>query len=317
MKLRPTIPFLLAAAVFFAACTTDRPAPPASALSGRTLKPVVAVTDFENKAGFTGKWKLGEGMAELLITQLMEREDVIVLERQHLQDVIGEILLQGKELFRPEGKVKKGRLKNARYLIRGSVTDFTVGADASGWFNSPSVSIWGGGNRARVTINAYITDVESGEIIDSVEADGKVSRFALGGNVDYKAVAFGGRAFFNTPLGRATKEALREAADELVGSIPIEYWQARIAEAGPDRVILNGGADVGLEPGDQFAVRGEGRVVTDPVTGDVIDRRAGPVIGRVEVTAVRPSAAEGVLLEGRARRGDLLEPVPAASPDAL
>ena len=87
--------------------------------AGGIVKPVVAVSDFENLASPPAQWNLGRGMADLLITELLDTEKVTVLERKDLGDVVGEIVLQGKEIFRKEGRVERGRLKNAKYLLRG------------------------------------------------------------------------------------------------------------------------------------------------------------------------------------------------------
>ena len=51
---------------------------------GRTARPVVAVTSFENLANASGRWNLGDGMADLLVTELIDSERVVVLERQNL-----------------------------------------------------------------------------------------------------------------------------------------------------------------------------------------------------------------------------------------
>jgi curli biogenesis system outer membrane secretion channel CsgG len=271
------------------------------------MKPIVAVMDFENRANFTGKWELGDGMADLLTTELLKSKKVTVLERQNLDDVVGEIIRQGKELFRKEGRVERGRLKNARYIIRGVVTDFTVVRDASGWFGLPEVGIKGRSSRSRVALNVRVSDVETGEVISSVRTDASATAGLFGGEVNYKRLSFGGDAFLRTPLGRATESAIRKAVKRIVRDMPTDYWQPRIAEAGPDTVIINGGTNVRLREGDTFIVRGEGRVITDPITGNVIEEMPGREVGRIRLTEVKSTSAHATILEGTARRGYFLE----------
>lgn len=273
------------------------------------MKPVLAVMNFENKAGFSGQWKLGEGMADLLNTDLMRTKKVVVLERQNLDDVVGEIVRQGQELFRKEGRVERGRLKNAQYLVRGTVTDFTVAGDVSGWFSVPVLKGWGRSSRSRVAINLKVSDVTSGEVVSSVKAEGTASAGGFGAQVNYRNVAFGGDAFFRTPLGHATEDAIRVAVKKMLRDIPVQFWQPRVAEAGPDEVIINGGKNVNVREGAVFIVREPGRDVTDPVTGNVIERVAGRVVGRLEVKSVNDTSAHAVLLQGKAQRGDFLEEV--------
>ena len=275
--------------------------------SNRIVRPVVAVSDFENKSGFSGKWKLGDGMAEVMINELLDTDDVVVLERKHLNDVMGEIVRQGHDLFRREGRVQTGRLKNARYLIRGVVSDFHVSGDKSGWFATTRGGFFGRGSSTKVTLNTYLTEVETGQIIASAETSGKAGRIGFGGSMNYHEMTFGGEAFFKSPLGKATRKAMRAAARELLRDLPDSEWIGRVASGGPDLIIINGGANVRMEAGERLLIRGQGRAVTDPVTGDVIQHIPGPVIGKIRVESVKPLSSEAVLLEGRAERGDVLE----------
>lgn len=303
----------LLAALLAAGCATPRPGPrrsvAPSAARRFAMKPVVAVTAFENLAGFSGKWELGDGMADLLIAELLASRRVTVLERRRLEDVVGEIVRQGKGLFRKEGRVESGRLMNARYLVTGAVTDFSVTGDASGWFGGSQAAGKVRRSRSRVALVVRVTDVETGEIISSVKTDASASAGWFGAAVNYAKVAFGGEAFFRTPLGRATESALQKAVRRVLRDLPTEYWQPRIAEAGPDYAIINGGENVRLRPGTVFVVREEGRAVTDPVTGQVIERVPGRDVGKVRVAEVKPASAHAVILEGTAHRGDFLEPV--------
>ncbi|MCX7818806.1 MAG: CsgG/HfaB family protein [Kiritimatiellae bacterium] len=310
----------LTSGIVMTACRTPpyearRPAEPPRHLSARVLRPVVAVTEFENQSCFAGQWKLGGGMADLLITELLNSRRVIVLERQHLDDTLGELLRQGKALFRPEGRASSGRLKNVRYLIRGAITDFTVTGDASGWFRTETTGGRLGGRSARVSLNLRITDVETGEVIASVRADGSARAGFFAATVDYRRLAFGGDAFFQTPLGRATEAAIRDAVARILDQLPTEYWMPRVADLVDGRVVINGGENVGLTPGLEMIAREAPRVVTDPLTGDPLDAFPGRVIGRLRVDEVRPTTSLASPLEGGPfPRGAWLEVVPAAPP---
>jgi hypothetical protein len=156
----------------------------------------LAVTDFENLSGFSGQWNLGGGMADLLVTALMDSRKAIVLERQHIGDVIGELVRQGQGLFRPEGRAPKGRLKNARFLVRGVITDFTVTGDASA----------GTPRRARLACGARrlawpsmsrCTKWRAARWVCSVKTDGTASARRRRARVNYKHIAFGGDVFFS------------------------------------------------------------------------------------------------------------------------
>ncbi len=277
--------------------------------SSRVMKPVVAVTDFENLANAQGQWNLGKGMADVLVTQLLETDRIVVLERKDLKDVLDEIILQGGDLFRQEGKVDRGRLKNAKYLVRGSVTDFTETSQGSGWFGISWLRIFGRGSQARVAINIKVSDVESGEVVASVKAAKSVSAGGAGVEGRYKDVVFGGDAFFRTPLGKATEGAIHSAVRQILHDLPVNYWQPRVAESTGDTVVINGGKNVRVRIGDKFFVREAPRDITDPATGNVIETVPGRVIGKIQVMKVNPASAYAVIDDGVAKRGDFLESV--------
>lgn len=301
-------------AVFFCAsgCATSsgrRGPSPAAGISNVEMKPVVAVMDFENRAGFSGRWELGSGMADMMSTALLDSDRFTLLERQHLDDVVGEILRQGKDLFRKEGRVEQGRLKNAQYLIRGAITDFTVTQDASGWFAYTGAGLLGRSSKARVAIHVRVSDVETGEILVSVAEHATAPAGGMKANVDYKKISFGGDVFFRTPLGKATERAMRKAVRRIMQKMPETYWEPRVAEAEPGMVIINGGRNVRLRTGDEFVVRLAARPVTDPVTGNVIEMIPGRERGRIEVIEVNEKSAYAVISEGDALRGDILEKI--------
>jgi len=291
--------------VSFSGCLSfPRALPP---LPADAIKPVVAVTTFRNETGFSGQWELGRGVPDLLVSELLQTKRVVVVDRQNLPEVVGEINKQGNELFRKEDGVTRGRLKNARYLIRGVITDFTQVGNTTGWFRSSKTEagIWGA--RALVMINLTIIDVESGEVLCSVPAEGSAYASFYWAKFNYKDVSFGGDAFFKTPIGAATREAIQQAVREIMRHLPLTTWRARIAEAAATSVIINGGDNFCVQTNTVFNVRESGRTITDPTTGNIIDYIAGNVVGQVRVTQVRPQAAEGTIVSGKAKRGDFLE----------
>lgn len=307
-RLLPGVSALLAVWAF--GCRTLSPTLPP--LPPNTIKPVAAVTEFENETGFSGQWKLGRGIPDLLVAELMATHRLILVDRKKLGDVLGEISRQGHDLFRKEDSVERGRLKNARFLIRGVITDFTQTGSSSAWFRSSKAAGGISGARALVMINLTVTDVETGEIIASVLADGSAKASGKWASFEYSGITFGGETFFKTPIGKATQEALRKAVYRIVQDIPYSAWKPRLADVAGETVIVNGGDNVGVREGDLFDVREEGRNIIDPATGNTIDTLAGKVAGRIRITAVRAAASDGIVISGQAKRGYFLEKVEAA-----
>lgn len=270
--------------------------------------PRVAVMPFENRSNFSGQWALGSGFADLLTTYLLHTGRLVVLERNDLPDVLDELTLQRSGVVRPEGRAEFQRIKNAEYLIRGVITEFTVTRDTSGWFSKPEGSLWTRGRKARVSLNIKVTDAETGEVMVSVESAGDARSGLFGGDVTYRDLNFGGEAFYRTPLGKATRQAMGKAINEIVKELPRKRWKGRVAHVEAGQVIINGGTNVGVREGQLFEIRGAVQAITDPISGNVLRELPGRVVGRIRIHAVDEQSASGRLIEGVADRGSVVVP---------
>jgi len=270
----------------------------------------VAVASFENRSGFMREWKLGPGMADLLVSELVASRNFVVLERGELDAVVDEIARQRNRLFRSEGRVNEGRLENARYLVRGVITDFSQTSGGSLWVGFRRLFLGGGGYTARVGLALTIIDIETGKIVDSVICAGRARAGSAYGEGMYKGVEFGGDQFFKTPLGIATADAIRRGLRGITKKIPRQYWRPMIADVTSGGIILNGGRDRGLKVNQYYQVRGRGTPVTDPLTGDVLEILPGKVLGIVRVSEVHERIASAETLRGQGfARGQYLERV--------
>lgn len=292
-------------------CQTGRVPP----LPPDAVPPRVAVASFENRSSFEGQWKLGPGMADLLVSELVDSRNFVVLERGSLDKVVDEISRQSNRLFRPEGRVDEGRLDNAHYLIRGVITDFSQSSGGSFWLGLRHLFIGSGGYTARVGLTLTIVDIESGRIVDSVQCAGKAKAGDAFAKGSYKGIQFGGRSFFQTPLGIATAAAIRQGLHGIVKKMPRITWTPMIAEVDGSRIVLNGGRERGLQAGAVYQVRGKGTPVTDPLTGDVLDIMPGPIVGTVRIMEMRDQVSVAELVSGHGfARGQTLERPLALSP---
>ena len=271
----------------FAGCTArptvSLPDPPPQ----DAMPPVVAVSRFENRSSFSGQWALGDGMAELLVSDLVSSDHFVVVERRRLEQLLGEIDAQASEYFREAKKARRGRLKNVEYFIRGVVTGFTQvsasdlrvsGADAAGGYGS---------HTARVALTLTVIEVETGQIVTSISTAGLAKAHAAYGEGRYKGIRFGGDVFFQTPLGVATRNAIRKALRTLVKRLEKQRWRPHIARVRPDRLIVAGGTRHGQRVGMELAALAPAERITDPATGDPIGRLPGEMVGRVRIVEVR------------------------------
>jgi curli biogenesis system outer membrane secretion channel CsgG len=274
------------------------------------LPPVVAVCSFDNRSGFQGQWTLGSGMADLLVSELVSSKNFIVVERGQLNSVVGEIDMQKDKHFRTEGRVEDGRLKGARYLVRGVINDFSQTGGGAISVALRTILFGGRGYKAKVALTLTIVDVETGQILDAVQCSASACASSAYASTTYKNVAFGGEMFFKTPLGSATANAIRKGVNIIIAKVPPNKWEPMIAEVeNSGRIILNGGSGRDFKTGVLQDVREHGRIVTDPGTGDVLTVLPGPTVGTIRITQVDEKISFAQPVKGtNFKRGQLLVP---------
>ena len=271
-------------------------------------KPALAVITFENRSNAPLNWKLGESVAELLSDSLYRTGQFRVLEREHLDAVMKEQQLQNTGITRAERKVPANRLKNARYLVKGSITEFANVNQSGLDLGVGSLRIGGGGMHAVVSIALKVTEVESGEILFSQVVTGKTYIGETAAATNYKNVTFGGTHFFQTPLGEALREALDGGVSSISEVLGHRLWQPTIASVDGRTIMLSGGKDRKMKIGSRWHVRKGGEMVRDPETGDLLGRSVGDVVGTLLVLEVADRYSVASILDGNAfERGQKLE----------
>ncbi len=266
---------------------------------------IAAFTDNEpnlpqlNAAGMNGIAPLIE---EQLVTELVRTGRVTVLERKQLKKVAGEVDLgQGEmaEYFAKSEKIEKGKFLMAQAMFAGAVTEFEP--DAEGMHAGVMVSGVGASasaNRARVGIEMRLIDTETGKVIEATHAEGTALRVEGEVGIPYIGLQIGAGAFYKTPLGRATREAIDKAIDFILAKLGPIPWEAPIVSVeSPSRVILRGGNDINLQPNDVFDVIVRSREVVDPETGDHLSWVEVPW-GRIKIIEVQPELSIGEMQDG-------------------
>jgi TolB-like protein len=95
---------------------------PATAAAQNAARPVVAVFNFDNNSiggGAASYDGIGKGMAEFLITDLARNANVVVVDRERIQQILQEQNLIKQGAVDPETAVRVGRLVGAQYAILG------------------------------------------------------------------------------------------------------------------------------------------------------------------------------------------------------
>ena len=201
-------------------------------------RPTVALLDFDFgsvQRWWEGNQDIGQGIADMLVDELVNDGSFRVIERKRLQALLAEQNLSNSDRAEPNAKTVAsiGKLLGVKYLIVGSVTKFGTednsksvsgGGFGAGRFGLGRVGTKSG--KANVAITARIIDVTTGEIMASArgEATSKRSGFLLGGggggggSGGGGGISFGSSDFRSTILGEATEGAVKDAATKLVAA---------------------------------------------------------------------------------------------------
>lgn len=263
----------------------------------RYVRPVVAVESFENRAPFPLRWDLGDGMADILTASLTKADRFDVVSRAELGAIFDELDLQQDPRFREEGRVAQGRLKNARYLVRGTVVDFTHTSGGGLHFMRGLMRGRTKGYVALVTLTLAVIDLETREVL-SGSFEGRAWAAEASLEATYRDISFGGKAFYRTPLGHATEEAIWKALHWMVEQVAAKEWHPLIAKVEESQVFLNGGSDRGMIVGEELEVREPGEPIIDPATGDILGHADERVVGRLRVTDVKERFAVAEIIDG-------------------
>lgn len=270
----------------------------------------VAILNFEVKAP-GAEDKIGSSMAEMLITALQNTDKYIVLEResQSFKDMLKEQDLGKDGRIKPETAAKFGEILGAQVLIKGVVTEFCqyetikgIGVFVKG------LTLGGGGIiTAHVAVDIRMFDASTGEIIESHRTEQKANTVIMTGGVKIGDVVIGGLDFHKTPLGKATRLAIEDMVDFIVGKLKAKSWEGRIVTVKDDNVIINAGSDIGIKIGDRMEVWTIGEELIDPATGLSLGIEEGQKIGTIEVIEVKEKYAVAKITTGTGfKRNDIV-----------
>ena len=263
------------------------------------VRPTVAVMKFENRSGFPMQWDLGGGMKDVLVDRLMRSGRYRVIERPEIDSVVRELRFQHSGATRSQQRAALGRLKNVKYLIKGTITDFGHVANTTGFLNLDRLGLFHAGNLAVMGMTMYVVDVESGEVICSESLTESVRASNTKVQAAYQGIAFGGSLFYRTPLGKATGRVIDRAVRRVSQSIASRPWEPKIALVRADSVVINGGRDRRVRENLRYEVLERGEAITDPDTGDVLGYQAGRVVGTVAVEDVQPLYSVARITQGQ------------------
>ena len=224
----------LAAFTFVCSSVVGLAAAPGAAQSTR---PTVAVLNFEYgtvQRWWSGNQDIGEGIADMIVDELVNDGSYRVIERKRLDAILAEQNFSNSERADPSAKTlaQIGKALGVKYLIVGSITKFGTEQSSKSFGGGGYGSAFGLGSvgtskgKANVAITARMIDTSTGEIMASAKGEGTSKRSGLllggagggGGGGGGGHIAFGASDFRDTILGEATEAAVKMTSDKLVAA---------------------------------------------------------------------------------------------------
>ena len=268
---------------------------------------------------------VGRGIADMLVTALVNDGTYSVIEREMLDRILDEQDFSNSSRANASSAAQIGRVLGVDAIITGSITQFGSDTDSTGLGGvGRAARRFGFGGfrqsetKAIVAIDARIVNVDTAEILAVAQSNGESSRTSttiLGGGGSWGGcgaggVNFGSSDFQETILGEAVRLATDELSAELVaGSDRIVLRrvlvEGLVAAADDDIVILNVGSNAGVRVGDRMSIERVTREIRDPVTNEIL-RRLSTEVGMIELFDVDAVSSIGrIVIGGGFQVGDV------------
>lgn len=277
-------------------------------------KQVVAVLPFDNRVkDVPENWNLGGGLAEILITELLESDRFLLVERDSIQDIVKEQELGMSGLVRSETAASAGGLAGAQFMIKGAITEFN--AEAGGGGLSISFREAEAGTKSRtayVGIDVRIVDNLTGQIHASYHASATARSTGLSLAAAFQGsdnVKIGASTFYSTALGQATRDAVQQVVEFILEESAHIPWQGSVIQTRGSSVYVNRGASANVREGDVFEVFSKGEPLIDPETGFNLGSEE-EYLCNITITRLMPKFSTGRMSQDcrgqQINRGDLV-----------
>lgn len=272
-------------------------------------KKIIAASSFTSSAGIDAG--AGEGLTAMLSDELMRTGRYIVVERSQLDAILTEQDLGAEGRTNPQTAAKIGEMLGASILVMGTVTQFEQkAASAGGGVGVPipgvgAVAIGGKKQTGYVKINLRLVDTTTGQILDSITADGTFTGKAGGGAAYIKGFAVAGSKERNEPVGQAAEDAIKKAVAFIENNMANVPFSARVAEVDGGNVYINAGSTRNVQVGMTLHASTVVKEIKDPDTGIILDSIRENT-GTIEVVSVKENLSICKIVSGTITNGQVV-----------
>lgn len=277
--------------------TYDGDTPQSSRYQG--VKHAVAVKEFTH-SGHKNWWEVPRNMTIMLQSALEDTGRFTLVEREKLDIVMNEQDLASSGRASKSRMARTGKLRTARFLATGEVTEIEMNeSGTNGAVHIGGISVGALKKNATVTVIAKLIDMTTGEVVVEKRVVGRARSNKV--NVGISGRGLGGKvgSFNNTPIGEATQDCIIQIANYFAEAAEQAPVTGNVVLVKSGRVIINRGARHNFKPGMILDVKTEGEELTDPVTGEILERVPGQTVARVRVVKVSEKVSYCEVLQAR------------------
>ncbi len=227
------------------------------------LKRTISVPPFTARVkGLQEAEPLGQWLAELVAAELTRSERYFVVDLE--PDLVGS---EPSATEGDDSSIMGESELTAQYILEGSITEFNAKAGGGGLTLGYFFVEAGSTNRiAHVGLDIKIVNASTGEVHGTWQtvatANSSITEAGL-----LLGDAFTISSFANSPIGKATQQAIIDANHYIVnksGSLP---WQASLLLVTQEKIYINRGQNTGLRQGDRLQVFSNADSLIDAETG--------------------------------------------------
>ncbi|UCE08019.1 MAG: hypothetical protein JSW07_08320 [bacterium] len=273
----------------------------------------VAVFDFEDKTEHRWRWwtgqPVGQGMADMLTTELVKSGKYQVIERQGIEQIMQEQRLGQSGAVTQQTAAEVGKLLGVELAIIGAVTEFGYKkSDVGGFLKKKGLGLGIQSASAVVGIDVRFVNTNTGEILAADNVRKEETKKGL--KIDTRQLSFKNKnAFDESIVGKATRAAIEDIMGKLDAQLENLPWQAKIVKVSGNIVYINAGSEANVNVGDIFDIYSVGEELIDPDTGLSLGAEETRV-GEIKVTdnAIgNGKASKCVIVSGSGfQQGDLV-----------
>lgn len=278
------------------------------------LKKRVAVFKFDDKTEHGWRWytgqPVGEGMADMLTTELVKSGKYRVIERQAIELIMQEQNLGMSGAVTQESAAKVGQLLGVELALVGAVTEFGYKKGGTG-ANLKELGFGIGIQSASATvgIDVRFINTNTGEIIAAENVRKEQSKKGL--KIDTNKLSFNNKDDFDESIvGKATREAIEEIMKKIDSQMVQMQWQAKVITVSGNNVYINAGAEAGVNVGDIFDIYSAGEELIDPDTGLSLGSESTKIaeIQVIDINVGNGKASKCIIKSGSGiERGNLVQ----------